>query len=263
MKINLLLLLSAFLFIACGSDSDVTGAMMDGSNSAGDQISSSDYNSLATPCADVNNTIDLPVPMTVMSNYIQYEATNEIFFAHQLSTNLLGGLSAPILPPPSAIYAEVDNITVFPDDNAYDWKVGEDTYRYQLRDDGYEIRFFKNSDLISTGRLLVFVEQSQNCSDFEYIQYVIEDNGDAQVGDIEFRYVYQEAGSATLIKFGTDLSSEESEEYDMRAFEDLSSDMTVRVNGFAVRNYTWQSNGNGSYDILEDQVVVESGTWTF
>ena len=258
MKSNFLFFVCTFLFFACGSDTE-----MPGTSSENNQISQVDYNALAAPCADVSSTIILPDPMTVMSNYIQYEATTEIFFAHQLSTNLLAGLSSPLLPPPSALYADVDNITVFDGDNAYDWKVGADTYRYILNDDGYEIRFFKDSDLIGTGRQLVFVEQSDDCTNFEYVQYAIMDEGDVQVGDVEFRYVYQKAGTATLIKFGTDLSNMESEEYDMRAFEDLSGDMTVRIYGEAVKIYSWQSNGNGSYDILEDQVIVESGTWTF
>ncbi len=232
-------------------------------NPVNGQISQADYNALVEPCVDASSTILLPDAMTIMSNYIQFEATLEIFSAQQLSANLLLGLSTAILPPPSALYADVDNITVFEGDNAYEWKVGEDTYRYILSDNGYEIRFFKDSDLIGTGRLLVFAEQSADCNDFEYVQYAIEDEGDTKIGDNVFRYVYQKAGTATLIKFGTDLSSAESEEYDMRAFDDLSGDMTVRENGIAVRNYNWQSNGNGSYNILEDQVIVESGTWTF
>lgn len=258
MKSFFLLFVCTFLLLACGNDSD-----MPGTSTEDGQITLEDYNALSAPCADISNNIMLPEPMTIMSNYIQYEATTEIFFAHQLSTNLLVGLSSSLLPPPSALYADIDNITVFNGDNAYDWRVGADTYRYILKDNGYEIRFFKDSDLIGTGRQLVFVEQSDDCSDFEYVQYAILEDGDVQIGDVEFRYVYQEAGTATLIKFGTDLSNIESEEYDMRAFDDLSGDMTVRINGKAVRNYNWQSNGNGSYDILEDQEIVESGTWTF
>lgn len=263
MKSTFLALLTIILFASCGSDSDMTDTDPGDNPNTNGQISQNDYNNISSPCADESNTINLPQALTIMSNYIQYEATAEIFSAHQLSKSLLDGLSFSILPPPSAVYADVDNITVYDGDNAYDWKVGTDTYRYKLLENGYEIRFFEDSELINTGRVLVSVEQSSDCSDFEYTQYAIEEEDGNMIGDIIFRYVYQKAGTATLIKFGTDLSSSENEEYDMRAFEDLSGDMTVRENGVSVRIYNWQSNGNGSYDILEDGLIIESGTWSF
>lgn len=261
MKSILLHVFIILVLVSCAKESSTVDLNPNNGNT--NQISQSDYDALIVPCANESNTIAIPEVLTVMSNYIQYEATTEIALAFDLSKSLLMSLNFALLPPATAIYSDVDNITVFADSKSYEWKVGADTYRYTLNTNGYEIRFFENSELIGTGRVLVHTEQTDNCSEFEYTQYAIEDNGDEMIGDIVFRYTYQTAGTSTLIKFGTDLYSPFSEEYEMRTFNDLSGDMFVKINNESVRNYNWQSNGNGSYNILEDGFVVDSGTWSF
>lgn len=261
MNLNLLSFLSIFILAACGSNSDITGT--DPGDSAG-QISQSDYNELITPCADESNTVSIPAVMSIMDNYIQYEATAEIFSTLQFSKSLLTGLSQSILPPPSATYADVNNLFIFPDTEAYEWKVGEDTYRYTLTNGGYEISFLENSNLLDNGSQLLFVEQSEDCSKFEYNQYAIEDDGDEKVGDIIFRYQYIKSSNGIInISFGTDLYSNESEYYSMRSRADLSGDMTVKINNKTARSYLWQSDGSGSYTIIENDNIVNSGNWSF
>lgn len=250
--------------ISCGSDTEVPGTDPgDSGNNNGDQISQSDFNGLIAPCADQSNTVNLPEIMTIMSNYVQHDATAEIFSALQFSKSLLSNLNQAILPPISALYADIDNITVYPDSKAYDWKIGPDTYRYIITEEGYQILFFKDSNQIGDYNQLLYVEQSEDCSNFEFVQFAIEDNGDEMEGETVFRLRYQDNGSYSFIQFGTDLGTPGSEDYYMRTFNNLSGDMNVRVNNEIVRSYLWQSDGSGSYDLFDNGTVIESGIWSF
>jgi len=246
------------LLASCGSDPE-TPSMNSDNNT---QISSEDYNNLTTPCADESNTIALPNPMTIMSNYIQYEATTEIYSAQQLSISLLSTLSSVILPSPNALYAEADGITVYNDETAYEWKVGADTYIYKLRNEGYDIYFYKDSDIFSSGYQLVRMEQREDCTYFGYTQFAIEDDGDTKIGDKVFRLEYRKEGN-TSIRFGVDIDSEDGEEYYIRTFADLSGEMDITQKDQITRSYLWQSDGSGSYDIFENGTVVNSGLWSF
>ncbi len=264
MKSILVILFSILLLTSCGSDTNITNTDPgDGDNTNGAQISQSDFNNIVPPCADQSNTVNLPEAMTIMSNYSQHEATSEIFSSLQFSKSLLTNLSQAILPPISASYAEVDDITVYPDSKAYDWKIGPDTYRYIITDEGYQILFFKDSNQIGDYNQLLYVEQSEDCSNFEYVQFAIKDDGEEMKGERVFRIRYKDNGAFSDIQFGADLGDPESEDYYMRTFNDLSGDMKITVNNEIVRSYLWQSDGSGSYNIFENGTVVDSGLWSF
>jgi len=144
-----------------------------------------------------------------------------------------------------------------------DWKVGTDTYRYIITDEGYQVLFFKDSNQLGIYEQLLYVEQSEDCSSFEYVQFAIEDDGEVMKNETVFRIRYQNNGSFSSIAFGTDLGTPGSEDYYMRTFNDTSGDMNVRVNNEMVRNYMWQSNGSGSYNRFENGSLVDSGNWSF
>jgi len=75
MKSYFLCLTAVIFLVSCGSDSDMPGTDPGDNNTGDQQITQLDYDAIVTPCADESETVNLPVAMTIMDNYIQYEAT--------------------------------------------------------------------------------------------------------------------------------------------------------------------------------------------
>lgn len=262
MKSKFLFILFAITIISCGKEEGPGSTDPNNGNNGNQTISQADLDNISGPCADEAATIQLPNELTIPSNYTRFEQTIEIFSVVELSKSLLTAFDTPILPPPSAIYAEVDDIVVFVGDNAYEWKVDQDKYLFTLNDDGYTMKFFKNGEGF-LGTNFVSLVQSEDCSSFEYLQYANEDEGDQKIGDLVFKYNYQESGSSKIIKMGTDLYHDQSEEYEIRSFDDLSGDLYVRQGGETVRYMNWNTDGSGIYRNTEDGIETESGTWSF
>lgn len=262
MKSKFLFIVFAIIIISCGKEEGPGSTDPNSVNNENQTISQADLDNISGPCADETATIQLPNALTIPSNYTKFEQTIEIFSIVELSKSLLTAFDTPILPPPDAIYAEVDNIAVFVGDNAYEWTIDEDKYLFTLRDDGYIIKFFKGGEGF-TGSTLVRVEQNENCSAFEYLQYAIEDGVDQMKGDLIFRYIYREGDAQKSVLFNADPSTDLSTSYSIRSFNDFSGEMVVMEDGATVRTFTWDNVGNGTFIIIENGIVAEQGNWSF
>lgn len=261
MKIFQLLLLTLLITtISCTTSDD---NMMNGEGSnPGDQngtITTTEYQNLVRICDNDANALELPAPLMVEANYLKNEYTAEIYFTVLLSEEFRNSLATVIFPSTDAIRAEVDNISISADDTAYEWTIDGERYVYLLTEEGYQIRYYPAGSL--AGRELAYMIQQEDCSKVEYLQYVVVEENGKDIGDLEFSYKYQQAGTAKIVYFSNCENDPNSPSYNVRIFEDLSGELSVSENGNVIRTLIWQADGSGSYTILEDGEVVDNGVW--
>ena len=253
MKMNTLFLMALILFTSCGDDNTTPPNSQDP-----DPISIDELN---VPCLDKEAEIILPASLQDQENVAQFEAALLVWSSVNLSNSLRESLSQVLLPPTDAQSVTVDNITINTGDKGYEWIVGAVKYVYLFREFGYQIYYYEEGDL--AGEELIYVDQTEDCTSFEYIQYAIEEEGLKEEGDVEFLFNYQKAGSAKIVSFGTDIYDPQNEEYRLRSFEDLSGELTVKNGGKVSQKINWNTDGSGQYQVFEDGTIIEEGTWSF
>ncbi|MEE9437448.1 MAG: hypothetical protein V3V14_00525 [Saprospiraceae bacterium] len=233
----------------------------DPNNNEDKSISQTEYDNLAQPCIDESTAIILPASLQIPDNYTQFEQTTLIWSIVQFSNTMRSALSMILQPPSTSFIAEEDGFRVTAGNKGYEWTDGEEKYLYVVEDDGYAIYLFNPGDII--GNLMVKFEQNSDCSNFDYIQYVVKEEEGNKLGDVEFRYEFIQAGTAKIIDFGSDLYSEDSESYRLRSFADSSGELTVRVDGATSQVLLWYPDGSGTYKIIENNTTIDEGTWSF
>lgn len=250
MKMNTLFFMAFLLLTSCGGD--------DTNPQNPDNISPDEIN---VPCVDGEADITLPESLQNQENVSQFEAALLVWSSVNLCNSLRESLSQVLLPPMDAQSVTVDNITINSGDEGFEWIIGDEKYVYLYRDFGYQIYYYDQGDL--AGEELIFVDQTEDCSSFEYIQYAIEEEDIKKEGDVEFLFNYQKAGTAKIVSFGTDIYNPQNEEYRLRSFEDLSGELTIKNGGKVSQKLSWNTDGSGQYQIFEDGTIIEEGTWSF
>ena len=253
MKMNLIILLAFFCMASCGSDNTTSSNPQDEDTVASDELN--------LPCIDDEAAIILPSNLENQESASQFEAALLVWSAVHLSNSFRESLSQVLLPPDDAVSLTVDNITINTGDKGFEWLVGDEKYVYVYREFGYQIYYYNQGDL--AGEELIYVDQNEDCSSFEYIQYAIEAEGQKEEGDVEFLFNYQKAGTAKIVSFGTDIYDAQNEEYRLRSFEDLSGDLTIKNGGKVTQKISWNTDGSGQYQVLENGIIIEEGTWSF
>lgn len=251
--------LLAISLIACGKDSKESG------NNNGGQSGNEQSITAKEPCFDGQFSTNLPSNLADPNNYVQYEATAELVTTILATESLLNSLSSLFLGvPATAINATVDNINVSSTDKALEWTDGEEKFIYLEKENGYEIKYLENSsDILAS--TIVSVGQNDDCTSFSYDQYAGKDEGDVMQGTLLFYLQYDKAGSANILEYGQGLEDEDSETVRIRDFGDGSGTMR-KVNkntGQDNRVYRWNADGSGSWEIYENGVIAEQGTWSF
>lgn len=250
-------LLIALCFLSCSKE--------ESNNNEPNNPGNSENITARKPCFDGSFSLNLPAKLADQNNYIQYEATTELVSTIIATEALLNGVSSLFFNiPENAINATIDDINVSSSDNALEWTIGEEKYIYLEKSDGYSIKYLENkSDILANE--IINVTQNEDCTSFDYYQYAEKDDGDVKQGDLVFYLVYDKAGTADILEYGTNLEDPESETVRIRKFEDNSGSMRLKNKATSENNrlYQWASDGSGSWEKYENGVVVEAGTWSF
>lgn len=258
MKTTFLSLL-AFSILLLYSCSDGPDSMME-DEPDDDIITAAEYANLARPCLEAEQAITLPPSLLLENNYLSNEYTIEIHYIVTLSEQFRTSLGHLFLPPSDVYRATVDDVSIFADDTAYEWSVGGERYVFRKTDDGYQLLYYASDAAAS--RELVRMIQDEDCSKMDYTQYTVLADQGKTLGDVEFKYDYEQAGSAKIVYFGTCINDPNTSEFNVRVEEDQSGEIRVTDGGELSRVLLWKADGSGSYELWEDGQQVDSGTWT-
>lgn len=243
-----------FIAVACSTISCGDNGMMDDSD-----MDPTQEVEVVQPCLE-NDVITLPAALIETSNYTQYTQTAQIWSIAQLANQFRANLSQLLIPPQSAVRYEADGIVVFGDDEALTWQIGNEEYIYVRSGDGYKVYFRERGSV--SGREIIDLEQSADCSSMLYTQYAGLP-GDPVDEGILFTYSFRDIGDgAVRVAFADNLYDDSSEQYVMRQYADGSGDLSITYDE-TVENMNWNSAGDGCFALFENSVEIEADCWTF
>jgi len=260
MKFNLyLVMLTMTALVSCGKDSS-TGGDGEGDTS-GQTISAEQLGNLSNACMTESDLIQLPTPLTLPANYTSNEYAGQIWAASTTCQSLVLLFGTLATPNAFATIAAADGFNVFDGEEAYTWGVGPNRLTYIVKDDGYQIlEFDSDSDLLGAEKIRV--RQNEDCSNFEISMKATSADEDLEPGSELFRMVYRNENvqQYDFSNFG----GGDTHSYSMRSFDDLSGDLRITdTSDNSQLVMIWQIDGSGSWEVIENNISVDSGTWTF
>lgn len=258
MKTQILLMVMIIGMISCSKE----GSRMEPNNDPNDdqKITAAQYADLPRPCLMDASFMQLPTPITLESNYTQYDYTTSLVSGISTIKLQISNLANSTYPPSDALVAPIDDINVFDGDEAYYWITGGDKYLYRRNDAAYSIYSYRTLNSITAAES-IYVDQDEDCEHFTYIDYVVGD--DPNTGKGQLRISYDLAGTAHIIEMETDTWTANYLRENYRFFEDGSGEYTQHIGGDISLRVFWESNSSGNYIYFENGLEVDSGTFSF
>lgn len=256
MKTQAFLLLLLFALISCSTPVPEDNPNMN----PAPKITQEEYDNLPRPCLDDPNIISIPTKLELEENYSQHDYTTSLVLGIKGIREHLESLLLVIGAPIDAIVEGKDNIHVYEGEKAYSWIDGDDKYLLVLRDFGYQIYFFDDINEVS-GDEMIYLNQDDECTDFEYIEYPTRENVNAN-GEV-IHIGYDKAGTADILTVATETYLAGSKSETFRDFNDDSGDYYQYIDGVVSLYLSWEANGSGNYRKYVDGEVVEEGLWAF
>lgn len=250
-------IISLFLF-SCGKEDSQNNPGTDPGTAA--QITAAQYANLNQPCLKDASFMTLPTALQLESNYTQYAFTQALVDGVSTFQARVAGLTDAIFPPSTAQFAPVDGFTVFDGDEAYYWIAGDSKYIYRKKNAGYSIYYFEKATDI-TGSETIYVDQEEDCSDFNYLDYLID--GSANQGQAKLRISYDLSGTENAIDILTDRWETDFVQEKYRFFENGSGQYDKLISNQISLQVFWDPSGNGTYKQFENGLLVDNGIFSF
>lgn len=203
------------------------------------------------PCVEVGLGVVLPEAVVAKASDNEFART-AVEARDDIATAVDDVLALPF-PDASAVPAEVDDLTVFEGDVAYEW--GD--FLYVASGDGYSI-YRDDGGLIPDE--IVFVDQTADCGSVSVSHYARDGDGSGVPdGDSILFFAFDQAGTAKSFQWSR--WGEPRSEFSMREFEDGSGDFQRNLDGQVDLNLNWNAAGEGTYAEFEGGAEVDAGLW--
>ena len=230
-------------------------------NNTDNKITQAQLDKLSELCMTEAEAIQLPTPLTLFENYSTNEYVAEIWAASNFSKAIITTFGNALAPTTFATVAEADNLNVFDGEEAYTWGVAPHKYTYIIKEDGYQILQFDDElDILGSEKIRVW--QNEDCTSFEIVQRATNEDLDVEHGSVLFRMAYI---NQNVQKYDfSDLSNGDNRTYSMRSFDDLSGDLRITdTSDNSQLAMIWGEDGNGSWQLIQNNNEVDSGNWSF